>query len=69
MKVIEVQNLKHVDVTRYKDGDLFVSKTKKAILHQGKLDPLVTESDLKGYVKKKDVEKMIEKALEKGGSK
>ena len=69
MKVIQVNNLKKVDVTRYKEGDIFISEKEKAILHQGKLDPLVSQSDLKGYVKKKDVQKLIDEALTKGAEK
>ena len=67
MKVIPVKNLGSVDVTRYVEGTLFLTDQKIAILHKGKLDPLVKQSDLRLFVKKKDVAKMIDDALKKEG--
>ena len=69
MKIIHVTSLKKVDPSRYTEGDIFLSEKEKAILHRGKLDPLVSQSDLKGYVKKKDVQKMIDEAMKKGAEK
>ena len=69
MKTVKVNSLKKVDVTRYKEGDLFLTEKEQAILQEGKLDPLVKQSDLKGYIKKKDVQKMIDEAIGKGESK
>lgn len=65
MKVLTVNNLEKVDASRYIEGDVFLTEEKIAVLHQGKIEPLVKQSDLKEYVKKKDVVKMIDAALKK----
>lgn len=63
MSVYKVENLKKVDPTRYIEGDLFITKQSVAVLTNGQVEPLVKQSDLKGYVKKNEVKKMIEKAV------
>lgn len=61
--VIPVEDFKKVDFTRYKEGDVFLSKKQLAVLQEGKLEILVKQSDLKDYVKKKDVQKLIDDKL------
>lgn len=67
MKVVKVTNMQNVDVTQYKEGDIFISEKEKGILHQGKIDFIITQKDLKGYVKKSEFQKMIDKTMSKGG--
>lgn len=66
MAVHKVKNLSKVDPTMYMEGDLFISERSSALLLNGKLEPIVKQSDLKNYVKKKDVQKMIDETLKKG---
>ena len=66
-RVFQVNNLNKVDTSRYIEGDLFLSEQKAGILHNGKIDPIIKQSDLKGYVKKSDVQKMIDKAMKERG--
>lgn len=68
MKILHVTNLKKVDTTRYIEGDLFLTDKQIGILHRGVIEPLVKKSDLNGYVKKADVQKMIDAAIKKEGS-
>lgn len=68
MAVHKVENLSKVDPSRYIEGDLFISKRSAALLLNGKIEPIVKQSDLKGYVKRNDVQKMIEKAIKEGES-
>jgi hypothetical protein len=56
MTVHKVENLSKVDPTRYIEGDLFISKRSAAFLLNGKLEPIVTRSDVK---------KMIQSELKK----
>lgn len=65
MKVLKVNDLKKVDPTRYLEGDVFLTGRSIGILHNGKIEPMVKQSDLKEYVKKKDVAKLIDDALKK----
>lgn len=67
MKVLTVNDIKKVDATRYIEGDIFLSKKEIGILHQGKIEPMIKQSDLKEYVKKKDAQKLIDDTLKKGG--
>lgn len=66
MKTVTVSNMEKVDVTSYLEGDVFISEKKIGVLHNGKIETLVMESDLKKtYVKKSDVVKMIDEAMKK----
>lgn len=65
MKTVPVTNLKDVNVTQYVDGDVFITEKQIAVLYNGKIEPLIMESDLKLYVKKTEVVKMIDAALKK----
>ncbi len=65
MSVYNVQELKHIDVTRYKEGDVFLSQKQIGIIQSGTVEVLMRQSDLKEYVKKKDVKKMIDDTLKK----
>lgn len=67
MAIHKVENLSKVDPTRYIEGDIFLAKKTAAMLLNGKLEPIITQSDLKKYVKKSDVQKMIDKALKEVG--
>lgn len=65
MKVIPVTDIKKVDPARYIEGDIFLSEKHIGVLHQGTIEPLVKESALKDYVKKKDVVKLVNDTLKK----
>lgn len=65
MKVSKVSNLTKVDPTRYIEGDVFITEKSIGMLHNGKIEPMVKQSDLKDYVKKKDVVKLIDNELKK----
>ena len=69
MAVYKVENLTKVNPTRYIEGDLFITKKSAALLLNGKIEPIIKQSDLKGYVKRNDVQKMIDKAMKEGGEK
>lgn len=66
MKVLAVNDLKKVDTARYTDGDIFYTDKQIGMLHGGTIEPFVRLTDLKGYVKKTEVKKMIDEAV-KGG--
>lgn len=57
--IVPVLDFKKVDVTRYKEGTIFSSDNQLAVLQNGKMDKLIKQSDLKGYVKKTDIKKLI----------
>ena len=61
--IVPVIDLQKVDVTRYKEGTIFSSEGQLAVLQNGKMDKLIKQSDLKDYVKKKDVKKLIDAHL------
>lgn len=63
MNVITVTDFKKVDTTRYKAGQVFTTGKQLGILHQGTIEPLILQKDLKEYVKKKDVQKLIDDKL------
>ena len=69
MKPFKVNDLKKVDPTRYVEGDVFITDKQFAVLHQGSLEPLVMLKDLKGYVKKTEIKKLIADELKKGEDK
>lgn len=64
----EVKSLHTINVTNYKNGDLFITNRSIGILANGKIQTLETsKTDLSQYVKKADVQKMIEKAVKNNG--
>lgn len=66
--VYDVQSLATVDTTNYKQGDIFITNRSIGILANGKIRTLETSKpDLSKYVKKEDVQKMIEKGLKNNG--
>lgn len=65
MKTIPVTDLKQVNATQYQDGDVFISDKEIGVLHKGKIEPLIMKKDLKEYVKKKDVQKIITDMIKK----
>lgn len=69
MKPFKVTDLKKVDPTRYVEGDVFITDKQLAVLHQGTIEPLVLLKDLKGYVKKTEIKKLIADELKKGEDK
>ena len=69
MKAYTVTDLKNVNVTKYVEGDVFLSSKQIGVLHQGTIEPLIKQADLKEYVKKKDVVKLINDTLKKDEAK
>lgn len=66
MKPIHVQDLKKIDPSRYTEGQLFLSDKQIGIIHRGKIDPLVKQSEIKNLVTKSQVEKMIQQSQKAG---
>lgn len=58
-KVVHVQDIKKMKKGYYDDGDLIISKKKIGILFNEKVIPL--EVDLKQYIKKTDLDKILKK--------
>lgn len=56
MRTIRVLNFTKVDPSKYIEGDLFLTKKTIGILNNGKIETLMTKSE---------VEKMIQKELKK----
>lgn len=68
IKAYDVKSLASVDVTNYKQGDLFITDRSVGILIDGKIKTLNFDTiNLKPYVKKAEVEKMIKKAVKDNG--
>lgn len=68
VKAYKVDNLSKVDTTRYEEGNLFLTDRSVGILLNGKIRPLNNGSvNMRNYVKKNDVQKMIEEYLNKDG--
>ena len=68
MPTYKVPNLTKVDTTRYKEGDLFFTDKQIGMLIGGSIKRFqMNAPNLKDYVKKEDVQKMIEDALKKEG--
>ena len=51
MKTIKVDRLTMIDPTKYSEGDLFLTDRSIAILHNGKVETLVKQSDVKKMVR------------------
>lgn len=68
MNVYEVKALNQVNPMNYKNGDLFITNRSIGVLVNGQIKTLETNTpDLRNYVKKDDVIKLIKKELEKNG--
>ena len=51
MNGIKVSNLSKIDPTKYSEGSLFITDKSVAILHGGKVEPLVKQSDVRKLVR------------------
>jgi len=66
VKCYNVENLNNVDTTRYIEGDIFITNRSVGILANGSIKTFSTGTpNLKNYVKKSEVKKMINEAHEK----
>lgn len=58
--VIKVQNIKKIDATKFRNGDIFITGTKAYMLVEGKPKPLTTTApNMKEYLKKDELEKYL----------
>lgn len=70
----KVKDLKKVDITFYTDGDIFLTDNKIGILNNGKIEEVgksqsklkdyVKKKDIKGFITKNEIQKMIDKTIE-----
>ena len=61
---MKVENLQKIKTDRYKDGDIFFTDKEVGILINGKIKKLnTTTPNMSQYVKKSEVEKMIDDKL------
>lgn len=68
VKCYKVTNLTRVDTTKYVEGDIFLTGRSVGILVNGQIKTFAASPpNLKNYVKKEDVKKMIQEELEKNG--
>ena len=67
VKAYKVDNLSKIDTTRYVEGNLFLTDRSVGILLNGKIRPFFSTPNMRNYVKKNDVQKMIEEYLNKEG--
>ena len=51
MNVYQVENMSKVNVSRYIEGDVFMTKQRIGILHNGKIETLVKQSDVRKIVR------------------
>lgn len=51
MNGIKVSNLSKIDPTKYIEGSIFITDKNVAILHGGKVETLVKQSDVRKLVK------------------
>lgn len=58
MKTIKVNSLNKIDPTKYSEGDLFLTDRSIAIIHNGKVETLVKQSDVKKMVRE-EVKKVL----------
>lgn len=55
--VVEVQNIKKIDGTKFRNGDIFITGTKSYMLVEGKPKPLTTTGpNMKEYIKKDELD-------------
>ena len=52
MRVVRVRAISIVDPTRYTEGDVFITSKTINILANGKIEKLMTESDVKKLIQK-----------------
>lgn len=70
MKVIEVNDLRRINKTLYKNGTLFISGDNVSILINNKIRPIpLGRIDLSQYVTKKELKKELEKEVEENDKK
>lgn len=68
INVYEVQALNHVNPENYKNGDMFITNRSIGFLINGQIKTVETNTpNLKDYVKKEEVQKMIQKEVKKNG--
>ena len=60
---MKVGSLQKVKTDRYKEGDMFFTDKEVGILINGKIKKLNTTTNMSQYVKKSEVEKMIDDKL------
>lgn len=66
VRAYKVENLNKVNTSKYVEGDLFFTSKIVGMLVDGKIKTFTTSTpNLKNYVKKDDVQKMIYVALKK----
>lgn len=66
VKAYKVENLNKVNTTHYVEGNLFITNKSVGILLDGKVETIFTgKPNLRNYVKKDDVQKMIDESLKK----
>ena len=58
MNVFQVENMSKVNVSRYIEGDLFITKQRVGILHNGKVETLVKQTDVRKMVRE-EVKKVL----------
>lgn len=51
MKTIKVERLNLIDATKYREGDFFLTDRSVAILHNGKVETLVKQADVRKIVR------------------
>lgn len=51
MNPIKVTSLSKIDPTKYKEGTLFLTSQSIAILHNGKVETLVKQSDVRKLIR------------------
>ena len=51
MKTIKVKRLNNIDPTKYSEGDIFLTNLSVAILHNGKVETLVKQTDVRKMVR------------------
>ena len=67
-KTYEVTSLSKVNTTLYKNGDLFFTNRSIGVLHNGKIKTIGNNTpDLNDYVKRTEVQQMIDEAIKKVG--
>lgn len=55
--VVKVQNIKKIDATKFRNGDIFITGTKAYMLVEGKPKPLTTVTpNLKEFIKKDELD-------------
>ena len=58
MKPIKVERLNLIDPTKYSEGDFFVTDRSVAILHNGKVETLVKQADVRKIIRE-EVKKVL----------